>query len=136
MKKKNNSSKGLIKAITIIDYIFAALFLVGAIIMLLGSAVLTTLGLTVFVKSMLPKSMMSALIGSIFILGTIFFVALGIFYVYLGKGIQEKKQWAKIVQIIAALIIHLLSFPIGTAIAIFELYVLLINKETRDLFTK
>ena len=59
--------------------------------------------------------------------------ALGVLYIYLAKAIKEYKMWAKVVQIIFA-VLGLFSFPIGTVIGIFVLWVLLINKETKNLF--
>lgn len=132
MAKK--SDNGLIKAISIIDYIFGALFFLGALFMLLGGTILASIGGTAFLKNVLPSGIAGGLIGGVLIMLAIFLAALGILYIYLGKGIAAQKKWAKIVQIIVAILVHLFSFPIGTAVAIFELYVLLIKKETKNLF--
>ena len=50
-------------------------------------------------------------------------------------GIWNMKKWARIVGIILA-VIGLINIPIGTIISIVILYFLLIDKNTKDLFTE
>ncbi|PKP58901.1 MAG: hypothetical protein CVT89_02085 [Candidatus Altiarchaeales archaeon HGW-Altiarchaeales-2] len=58
--------------------------------------------------------------------------AIGVVVAY---GIWNLKKWARIAGIVLA-VISLISIPIGTIIGIVILYFLLIDKNTKDLFTE
>jgi glucose uptake protein GlcU len=47
-------------------------------------------------------------------------------------GLLERREWARILTIILG-VLHLLGFPIGTALGVYTLYVLL-NDQTKPLF--
>jgi hypothetical protein len=49
-----------------------------------------------------------------------------------GVGLLKMQQWARIVAIIVG-VLHILSFPLGTALGVYTLWVLL-NAETEMLF--
>ena len=49
------------------------------------------------------------------------------------RSLTRYEQWANVTQIILV-VPGLFSFPIGTAIGMFILWVLLINKDTKKLF--
>ena len=50
-----------------------------------------------------------------------------------GFGLLKRREWARILAIVLG-IIHLVGFPVGTAIGIYTLYILF-NDETKRLFT-
>jgi hypothetical protein len=50
-----------------------------------------------------------------------------------GYGLLKRREWARILAIVLG-IIHLVGFPVGTAIGVYTLYVLF-NDETKRLFT-
>lgn len=120
---------GVIRGISIIDYVLGIFAIIAAVFMFLGGTFIASAGMF---KNLFPM-FMGGLLGGVFILASIFVLAMGILYIFLAKAIKEYKMWAKIVQIVLA-VFSLFSFPIGTAIGVFVLWVLLINKETRDLF--
>ncbi len=62
------------------------------------------------------------------------FVILALPGLIVGFGLMKHQPWARIVGIVLAAL-HLLSFPIGTALGIYALWVLL-NKETQELFVQ
>ena len=139
MAKRKDKTNNLIKAISIIDYVFAAICFIMAFLLIVGGSIISSLGFiqeAIFSKLALPTDLASGIISGLLIVGAIILVGIGIFYIYLGKAISKRKYWAKIAQIIVAILVHLFSFPIGTAVAVFELYVLLFNKETKTLFSK
>ncbi|MFH1592671.1 MAG: hypothetical protein ABIB47_04880 [Candidatus Woesearchaeota archaeon] len=121
---------GIIKAVSTIDYVYGALLIVGALLLFLGGTLLASLGI---LSKILPSGIVGEITGGALILGAVIMLVLGIVYVYLGKAILQYKKWAQVVQIILA-ILGLFSFPIGTVIGVFMLWVLLINKDTRKLF--
>ncbi len=129
VKKTIKKTTNIIKAISIIDYIYGALLIVGGVFFFLGGTLLASLGV---LKNLMPQ-MFSGIMGGMLVFASVIMLAIGVLYVILGKAITQYKLWAKIVQIILA-ILGLFSFPIGTAIGIFVLWALLINKETKDLF--
>ena len=133
MAIKKSKDHKFIKAITIIDKVYAVIFLLGAVLLLVGGTVVSSLGWMMPFQQMMP-GVTSGIVGGALMIASIFVAALGIFYIYLAKAIKERKYWAKVAQIIVAIVVHLFSFPIGTAVGAFELYVLLINKETKDVF--
>ena len=130
--KKTKDLPGMIKAISIIYYTFGILVFIAAVILLVGG--------TTFLQDLIPSEIAAELLSGALIVVALFLAVLGIFHIYLGKGIIARKKWAKVIQIILAIIPGigtfggLFSFPIGTIIGIFMLWVLLIKKETKNLF--
>ena len=118
---------GLITAVSIIDYIYGILMIIVAVFLFAGGAVLSTTGTF---SNALP---LAGIAGGALVAAAVFMLILGVIYIILGKAIKKFKLWAKVVQIILA-IIGLFSFPIGTIVGIFMLWVLLIKKETKSLF--
>ena len=119
---------GLIKAISIIDYIYGTLIIIGAIILFLG-------GISLYPSDIFTRMMpmFTGVARGLIIFTSLIMLAIGILYIYLGKAITQYKLWAKILQIILG-ILGLFSFPIGTAIGIFVIWALLINKNIKNLF--
>ncbi len=134
-----SSENKLIKAVSVIDYIYGVIVIIAALFLLLGGTIFASLGGTFIIEEMMP-SFMAAGIGGMLIILAIFLAAAGVVHIYLGKAIKEKKLWAKVLQIILAIVPAvgtfggLFSFPLGTASGIFMIWILLIKKETRDLF--
>ena len=134
-KRKTTIKKetpGIIKAVSIIDTIYGILLLIIAALLFLGGTAVTSLSM---MKNLVPTHMFSGFIGLTLIIAALALAAFGIFYLYLARAIKELKKWAKIVQVILA-ILMLFSIPIGTVLGAFILWVLLLNNETKDLFTK
>lgn len=52
--------------------------------------------------------------------------------IIVGVGLRRRREWARIFALILAAL-HLLSFPLGTAVAVYAFWVLL-NPETTQLF--
>ena len=133
--KKDNTDL-LVRIVSIIDYVHGIMFILAALLFFLFETLVSS-----FAKAIILRQMMHATSGfwiltnSLLSLGFILLLV-GIFYIYLGKAISDRKQWAKIVQIIVAIMIHLFFFPLGTAIALFDFYVLLIDEKTKDSFNK
>ena len=134
--KKNKTKKrrikeipGVIKAISIIDYIYGGLLLFVAIILFLGG---TLIGSVSTMMGMFPHQLLGGLLGGVALFLSLIIALVGILYIYLGNAIKKYKLWAKITQIILA-VFTLFSFPVGTAIAPFTFWVLLINKETKEI---
>ena len=65
-------------------------------------------------------------------LGGGFLVLSGALNLVAGMGLLKFKSWARIMALILA-ILNLLAFPIGTALGVYTLWVLL-SKETEELF--
>ncbi len=134
-KKKTIKQKelpGLVKAISIIDMIYGIILLVIAGILFLGGTAFASFSM---MKNLMPTYMIGGLIGFAIIIAALALAAFGIFYLYLAKAVKYLKKWAKIVQIILA-VLMLFSIPIGTVLGAFILWVLLVNNDTKDLFVK
>ncbi|MEK6922169.1 MAG: hypothetical protein AABX08_00015 [Nanoarchaeota archaeon] len=127
---KKSSINNIIKAISIIDYVYAILNVLTALFLFLGGTVLASLGI---LSKLLPGELVGSLVGGALILTSLIILALGVLYFFLGKAISQHKKWAQIVQIIMGFF-SLFSFPIGTAFGIFVIWALLINKEIKKLF--
>jgi len=130
LTKKTKDLPGVIKAISIIDYVYGIMFLFGAVFVFLGTTLLASLGI---LGNFFPDKLFAGLAGGALLFGALVLALMGVVYIYLGKAIKEYKMWAKILQIILA-ILGVFSFPIGTVIGIFMLWVLLVKKETKNLF--
>jgi hypothetical protein len=61
-----------------------------------------------------------------------FFLLLSLPQIIGGMGLMKKREWARILILIVSFF-HLLSFPLGTALAVFS-FVILLKDETVKLF--
>ena len=74
----------------------------------------------------------AAVLGIIGAVGFAFLALLSIPCVIAGVGLLKFRSWAQTLMIVMS-VLSLLNFPIGTAVGIYGLWVLL-NKETKPLF--
>ena len=127
---KKSAISNIIKAISIIDYVYAILNIITALFLFLGGTVLASLRI---LSKLLPGELVGTLVGGALVFASLIILALGVLYFFLGKAISKHKKWAQVVQIILGFI-SLFSFPIGTAFGIFVIWALLINKDIKKLF--
>ena len=74
---KKTTISNIIKAISIIDYLYAILNIPAAIFLFLGGTVLTSLGL---LSTPLPGKLVGSLVGGALVSASIIILALGILY--------------------------------------------------------
>ncbi|CEG12276.1 conserved membrane hypothetical protein [groundwater metagenome] len=104
-----------------------ALVILGGIAMLLmGGAMFGVWGADVEVLEMFAG------MRDIF---AVIILIIGVAKLAIAYGIWKMKKWARIAGIILA-VIGLINIPIGTIISIVILYFLLMDKNTKDLFTE
>lgn len=72
-----------------------------------------------------------SIIANVFI---IFFVVLSIPGIIAGMGLFKRKEWARILTLVLS-VLHLLSFPIGTAVGVYSIWVL-VQPENVEAFKK
>ena len=113
-----------IKVVAIVNILFSALGVLGALSALLGGVFGSFFAgsLSGFVIGGVTSVIMSIVMGAVALFGLIS-----------GFGLLNHQQWARYVAIIIA-ILRLLSFPIGTIFAVYTLWVLF-HDETKRLFT-
>ena len=70
--------------------------------------------------------------GAVGVLVTGLLIAISLPGIIAGIGLLKYRQWARILAIIIG-VLHLLSFPFGTALGVYALYVLL-NAEAPSIF--
>jgi hypothetical protein len=106
-------------------------------IYIIGGAILVVLGL--FLLGVIGGSgLLSGDRQAIFVTGIVgsalagFFILLSIPSIIAGIGLLKRREWARILTIILG-VLHLLGFPIGTALGVYTLYVL-VNDQTKPLF--
>ena len=112
----------------------AILFAVGGAISILGGIVLLLMGGEMFGMEGADTEMTGVFAGIIGIFAVIALIY-GVAEVVIAYGIWKMKKWARIAGIILA-VIGLINIPIGTIISIVILYFLLMDKNTKDLFTE
>ncbi len=130
-RTKKSSVHRLIKAIAIIDYIYGALFLIVGIKLFFGGTFLSYSNH--FFNTFWFISMLGIFAGGALLFMSFLVLAIGILYISVARSLTRYEQWANVTQIILV-VPGLFSFPIGTAIGMFILWVLLINKDTKKLF--
>ncbi len=112
-----------IKVVAIVNILFSALKLLGAVSILLGG---------VF-GSLFSGSLTGMIVGGVTsVLMAIVTGAFAVFGLIAGFGLLNHQQWARYVAIVVA-IFGLLNFPIGTLFAVYTLWVLF-HDETKRLF--
>lgn len=118
-----------VKIVGVLDIVFGILGIIAGIAMigmfLIGGASIST-------SAQQGAGGMAAAFAGIGLLGGIVVIAVSTLEVIVGVQLQQYKNWARIVQIIIA-IISLPGFPVGTALGIYFLWAML-NQETVMLF--
>jgi hypothetical protein len=103
----------------------------GVIRLLIGLVILIILGTAGLISGEPSAVAITTLIGSII---AIFFSIKSVPEILGGLGLLKRRQWARITIIIIGCI-DLIEFPVGTAIGIYTLWVLL-NEETVAIFNR
>jgi hypothetical protein len=103
----------------------------GVIRLLIGLVILGILSTAGLIAGEPSAVAIITLVGTIIV---IFFSIKSIPEILGGIGLLKRKQWARIMIIIIGCI-DIIEFPIGTAIGIYTLWVLL-NEETVEIFNK
>ncbi|HEX6158778.1 MAG TPA: hypothetical protein VF111_01345 [Thermoanaerobaculia bacterium] len=118
-----------IKVLSILFYIFGALGLIGALVMLLigGASVATILSQSGSGDEAAGAAAAGGCMGAIALLIGI----LSIPSLLAGWGLSKGKSWARILTIVLA-ILNLPGFPLGTALGVYALWVMF-NDETKAL---
>jgi hypothetical protein len=82
----------------------------------------------------LPAGAFSDMLGVMRIIIPSIMLVLAVVSVVAGIGLLRERNWARITAIVLA-VFMLFSFPIGTAIGVFGLWLFVFNDEARALFT-
>ena len=118
-----------VKIIGILDIVIGALFIfVGLLLLLFATVGAVAIG----ASGEQAAGPVAAIIASVGLVGGTFFIALGVFKIIVGVKLRQHKPWARIVQIIFA-ILALPSFPVGTALGVYYLWAMF-NQDTLPLF--
>jgi drug/metabolite transporter (DMT)-like permease len=110
MPSKVNTARIMLK---VLGWIQIVVGIIVVIMGLFGGALIGTSGQE-------GSGAVAAIVGVWGIVAGIIAIAFGVIYLMTAKGVEEKKNWAKIVGIIVG-ILSLFSFPIGTILGIFIL---------------
>ena len=101
----------------------------GAILVVLGLLLFGIVGGSGLISGDRQAMFVTGIVGTAL---AAFFVILSVPSIIAGIGLLKRREWARILTIILG-VFHLFGFPIGTAIGIYTLYVLL-NDQTKPLF--
>ena len=101
----------------------------GSILVVLGLMLLGIIGGSGLISGDRQAIFVTGVVGTAL---AAFFVILAIPSIIAGIGLLKRREWARILTIILG-VLHLFGFPIGTAIGVYTLYVLL-NDQTKPLF--
>jgi len=115
---------------THIKVLGAIYILSGVILVALGLILFAIIGGSGLISGDRQAMLVTGVVGTAL---AVFFVILSIPTIIAGIGLLKRREWARILTIILG-IIHLFGFPIGTAIGVYTLYILL-NDQAKPLFT-
>jgi hypothetical protein len=101
----------------------------GSILVVLGLALLGIVGGSGLISGDRQAIFVTGVVGTAL---AAFFIILSVPSIIAGIGLLKRREWARILTIILG-VFHLFGFPIGTAIGVYTLYVLL-NDQTKPLF--
>jgi len=101
----------------------------GAILVVLGLFLFGILGGAGLISGDRQAFLITGFVGTAL---AVFFLILSIPSIIAGIGLLKRREWARILTIILG-IFHLFGFPIGTAIGVYTL-VILLNDQTKPLF--
>jgi hypothetical protein len=119
-----------VKLLAILNIVFGSLLVLGGVIVMvvLGSIGLAGAASTNSDDAAVALPILGGIGGIIFVV----LLIIGLPQILAGWGLLNYKPWARILTIVLS-VLHLFSFPLGTALGIYGLWVLL-KPETEALF--
>jgi hypothetical protein len=102
----------------------------GVILAVCGLGLLAIIGAAGAASGEREAMIVTGIVGSV-VCGVL--LVLSVPNLIAGFGLLKRREWARILAIVLG-IIHLVGFPVGTAIGIYTLYILF-NDEAKRLFT-
>jgi len=127
---EQQTAQTVVKVFAILAWIGAAFSILGGIGMLLGGGLMGSMMLGGG-----EEAAMAGLLGALGFAGGIALIGMGVLYIFVGRGLWQHQNWARIVTIIFAAI-GLLGFPIGTIIGAIQIWLFAFQKEVKALFGK
>jgi hypothetical protein len=102
----------------------------GAILVVLGLCLVAIISGAGVVSGDRQAMLVTGVVGTAL---AVFFIVLSVPSIIAGIGLLKRREWARILTIILG-VLHLFGFPIGTAIGVYTLYILL-NDQAKPLFS-
>ena len=118
-----------VKVLAILNIVMGILGVLAAVIVLI---VMGGVGLIVSSNGEADGAMVGTMLGGIGALVFVFIAVLSVPGIIAGYGLLHYRPWAPMLSIVISAL-NLLSFPFGTALGIYGLWILL-NEETKPLF--
>lgn len=121
------TAQTVVKVFAVLAWIGAAFSILGGIGMLLGGGIM---------GSMMLGSEDAAAAGIFGMLGAaagVVMIGLGVLYVFLGRGLWQHQNWARIATIVLG-VLALFAFPLGTVIGAIEIWLFGFDKTVKGLF--
>ncbi|HLC86634.1 MAG TPA: hypothetical protein VJG30_05080 [Candidatus Nanoarchaeia archaeon] len=118
-----NTAQTVVKVLAVLYWIGAVFGAISGLAMLFGSG---ALGFT-------SGGLLGGFLGGFAVLMGIVMLVIAALEAYVGWGLWNFKNWAKITAIVLA-VIGLLAFPIGTIVGIVVIYLLGFNNDVKSLF--
>ena len=116
MAMEKDTAETIVKVYAVLAWISALIAAVAGIGILVGGSIMGGFGM------MGGRNMItSGFLAGLAVIFAIFLLVMAIFYVFVGVGLWNKKDWARIAAIVFS-VLSLFSFPIGTVIGAFGIY--------------
>lgn len=138
----------LVRVVSILAYILAVLTIIMGVILflggLMGGAIIQSMGVDTILRETAKTNPIDAvlvplILGSV-VLGGLLLIILGVFEIYVAKGLWSGKNWARLVTIVVSivwLISALIQFDIiAVVVSILILGLLMLSRSARAHFGK
>lgn len=122
---EKSTAEVIVKVYAIIAWLGALVALIGAFALFFGGSLLSLV---------MPVGISAGITGALAIALGIFFLALAIFYVFVGFGLWNHSSWARIAVIVMS-VLDLFSFPIGTIIGAVGIWLFGFDETIKSLFS-
>jgi hypothetical protein len=123
---EKSTAQTIVKVFAVLAWIGAAFSVLGGLGMLMGGGLLGS-------AAMVGGDGAASLLGALGFGAGIFLIAIGVLYVFVGRGLWQHQTWARIVTIIFG-VIALFAFPLGTVIGAIQIWLFGFQKDVKGLF--
>ncbi len=123
-----NTAETIVKVYAVLAWISALIMLIVAIAIMIGGSMMGTFG-----SMMYGDLAVAGMVGAVATVVAVILLALAAFDVIVGIGLWTHKPWARILTIIYS-VLSLFSFPIGTLIGAFGIWLFGFESTVKSLF--
>lgn len=125
---EKNTAETIVKVYAILAWVSALIMLIAAIAIMVGGSMMGTFG-----TMMYGDLAIAGMVGAVATIVAVLLLCIAALYVITGIGLWHHKSWARVLAIIYS-VLSLFSFPVGTLLGAFGIWLFGFEPTVKSLF--